>query len=240
MAYTTVIFDMDGTILDTLADLTASLDHALAACGHDHGFGCREVGSFFGSGAEVAVTRALAVEAGRAGDEGALEAIGRDVDAAALGLDPAEVERVRAAFAEHYAVHCNDHTRPYPGIPGLLSALAEAGLHRAVVSNKMDPEVRRLSDLHFPGLLDVSVGEQPGVRRKPAPDVTLRVMELLGVGAGDVAYVGDSEIDLLTAENAGLDCVAVTWGFRSRRFLEAHGARAVADDANELGRLLLG
>lgn len=240
MAYTTVIFDMDGTILDTLADLTASLDRALAECGHAHDFGRGDVGRFFGSGAEVAVTRALAVEAGLAPGAGSLEAIGRDVDAAGLGLDPAEVERVRSAFARVYAGHCNDSTRPYPGIPGLLESLSEAGLHRAVVSNKMDPEVRRLADLHFPGLLDVSVGEQPGVRRKPAPDAVLRVMELLGVGADEVAYVGDSEIDLLTAENAGLDCIAVTWGFRTRAFLESHGAAPIADDANELAALILG
>ena len=153
MGYTAAIFDMDGTILDTSEDLATSLDTALKQTGHKHTFSCRDVGSFFGSGAQVAVMRALATEAGLVSTEEQLEAIGRSVGIQDLGLDEAEVERVRSAFAVYYRDHCNDHTQPYPGILGLLSALRQSNIVCAVVSNKMDPEVRRLADLHFPGLL---------------------------------------------------------------------------------------
>lgn len=240
MAYTAAIFDMDGTILDTLEDLAASLDTALEQTGHKHTFTCRDVGSFFGSGAQVAVTRALAVEANRVTNGEQLEAIGSNVGIQELGLDEAEVERVRKAFAAHYSEHCNDHTKPYPGILGLLSALRQSGVVCAVVSNKMDPEVRRLADLHFPGLLDISVGERADVRRKPAPDAVLRVAELLEIEPSEAVYIGDSEIDLLTAQNANMPCIAVSWGFRSRAFLEHHHASPIADNANELAELIFG
>ncbi len=240
MGYTAAIFDMDGTILDTLEDLATSLDTALKQTGHKHTFSCRDVGSFFGSGAQVAVMRALATEAGLASTEEQLEAIGRSVGIQDLGLDEAEVERVRSAFAVYYRDHCNDHTQSYPGILGLLSALRQSKIVCAVVSNKMDPEVRRLADLHFPGLLDISVGERSDVRRKPAPDAVLRVAELLKIEPREAVYIGDSEIDLLTAQNANIPCIAVSWGFRSRAFLERHNASLIADNANELAELIFG
>lgn len=240
MAYTAAIFDMDGTILDTLEDLATSLDTALEQTGHKHAFTCHDVGSFFGSGAQVAVIRALAVEAGFSSDADKLESIGSTIGIEELGLDATEVERVRAAFAAHYGKHCNDHTQPYPGVPGLLSALRQSGVVCAVVSNKMDPEVRRLADLHFPGLFDISVGERADVRRKPAPDAVLRVAELLKIEPTEAVYIGDSEIDLLTAQNAKMPCIAVSWGFRSRAFLERHNASPIADNANELAELIFG
>ena len=100
--------------------------------------------------------------------------------------------------------------------------------------------MRRLADLHFPGLLDISVGERSDVRRKPAPDAVLRVAELLKIEPREAVYIGDSEIDLLTAQNANMPCIAVSWGFRSRAFLERHNASLIADNANELAELIFG
>ena len=234
MAYATAIFDMDGTILDTIGDLAAAMDWALEETGHRHGWSPADVTHFFGSGALVATTRALVAEGGVAPD--GIEA----VDAGDPRADGAEVTRVLEVFKRRYAGHCDERTRPFDGIVDLLRSLRETGIACALVSNKMDPEVKRLARTYFPGLLDAAVGEREGIRRKPAPDTTLRVLEELGADREATVYVGDSEIDLMTARNSGLPCIAVDWGFRTRAFLERNGARIIVHDANELAREILG
>ena len=220
MRYKAAVFDMDGTILNTLDDLCASLNHAMAETGHRSDFTPGEVGAFFGSGAEEAMARALRTEGGG-------------------NAKPEEARRVFEVFRGWYPTHCEINTRPYPGVPELLTELRARGVKTAVVSNKLDAAVRSLCKTHFPGLIDAALGERPDVRRKPAPDMTLAALERLGVPPAEAVYIGDSEVDLLTAENAGTDCVAVSWGFRSRGFLEARGAARIADDPAALLREIL-
>lgn len=215
MKYRAVVFDMDGTLLDTLEDMKRSVNAALAA----EGFPPRtldEVRRFVGNGNRRLVERAVPA-----------------------GTDAETVERVFRGFHAQYRAHCMDHARVYPGIPALLVRLRAAGVRTAVVSNKADYAVQLLADRFFPGLLDAAAGEKEGVRRKPAPDGVLAVLAALGVPPAEAAYVGDSEVDIETARNAGLPCLSVTWGFRPAAYLIAQGAEQTAGTADELAALLL-
>lgn len=250
MNYKAVIFDMDGTILNTLDDLRVAINYAMGECGHRADWLNTAVRYFFGSGIDVAVRRALAMEAGATeedllligtepGPEAAATAAGR-YDGSAFGVDPAEVDRIKAIYMPYYAAHCNDLTGPYAGIPETIKALRAAGIKTAVVSNKPDGAVQTLAAETFPGLFDVSIGELPEIRRKPAPDMTQKAMDILGVTAEESVYVGDTEIDMQTAVNVNLSCISVTWGFRSREFLTQHGASPIIDAAQEILPLVLG
>ncbi|MBP3893861.1 MAG: HAD-IIIA family hydrolase [Atopobiaceae bacterium] len=215
MRYKAVVFDLDGTLLDTLEDLHLATNHALAA----NGFPARtkeEVRSFVGNG-----YRRLARLASPEGTPDAAQ------------------EQVLRDFNTYYLAHDQDHTGPYEGIPELLEHLRAAGMPLAVVSNKGDAAVQDLMAHYFPGSFEAVAGEREGVRRKPAPDTVLAVMEQLHVAAGDIVYVGDSEVDVATAQNVGCDCIVVTWGFRSVDELVRAGATVMADTTNELERLLL-
>lgn len=215
MKYTTVIYDLDGTLLNTLDDLAAAVNHALA----QGAFPLRtvdEVRRFVGNGMERLIRLAL--------PEGASD------DVFHLTL---------ARFKEYYALHSTDLTRPYPGIVDLLQTLKKCGVHQAVVSNKGDSFVKELCQLYFAGLMDATVGEQPDVRRKPAPDSLLKVMKDLNANPAGVLYVGDSDVDVITARNAGVDCLAVCWGFRSIDELKAAGAARFASTAEEIAALVL-
>ncbi len=214
MKYRAVVFDMDGTILDTLEDMRRSVNAALAA----EGFPPRtldEVRRFVGNGNRRLVERAVPA-----------------------GTGPDAVERVFHGFHAHYRVHCADHIRIYPGILELLRRLRAAGVRTAVVSNKADYAVQALADECFPGLFDAAAGEKDGVRRKPAPDGVLAVLAALGVPPSEAVYVGDSEVDIETARNAGLPCISVTWGFRPEAYLIGQGAERTAGTADELAALL--
>ena len=226
------VFDMDGTILDTAEDLRLAMNHAMGETGHRSGFTREDAYFFFGSGVLVAIRRALLRERG-AGYEALLD-VGTEREAPVSEETARETERIRAVYAPYYQAHCEDHTGPYPGVPEALRALRAAGIRTAVVSNKPDAATRLLAAQRFGGLFDLAVGEHAGVRRKPAPDMTLSALRRLGVSPAEAAYIGDTEIDLQTAENAGLPCVAVTWGFRSRAFLERRGAEIFADSAEEM------
>ncbi len=238
MRYTAAIFDMDGTVLDTVGDLTDSLNYVMRKLGHKSDYTTDEAKCFFGSGVGVAVTRALAVEAGHSLDE--LEQVGTDHDEITPTISSAEVERVVELFRPHYAEHCDIKTGAYPGIMDLLADLKLAGVACAVVSNKPDPAVQRLAAEIFDGMFDLSVGEQEGLRRKPAPDMVRRALAGLGVIPEQSVYIGDSEIDLQTAENSGMDCIAVAWGFRGESFLAEHGAQMIVHEASEVGDIILG
>ena len=189
-----VLFDLDGTLLDTLGDLHAATNAVL----QQFGYALRtmeEVCAFVGNGARVLIERAVP-----AGEEAAVPA-------------------VLAAFQSYYARHCDILTRPYDGIPAVLETLGEK-YALAVVSNKPDSAVKELAKIYFPSLY--ARGESRDCPRKPAPDMVLRAMEALG--ADRCVYVGDSEVDVLTAKNAGVPCLSVTWGFRDMDCLTAAGA----------------
>lgn len=230
------VFDMDGTILDTLEDLGKSLNYALGACGHRGDFGQEATKAFFGSGIRVAITRALALEQGFPQDK--LDVIGT-AEEPDLGIDPAEVERIREIYAPYYQAHCNDETGPYPGIPELLALLQRRGVKTAVVSNKPDPAVRKLAEEVFPGGFDFALGETPELARKPAPDMVRRCLSEFGLEPREAVYIGDSEVDLQTAENAGLPYILVDWGFRSRAYLEKRGADLIVSSCEEIAEKIL-
>lgn len=212
------VFDLDGTILDTLGDLAAAVNHALRA----HGLpeqGIDHTRASVGNGIRLLVERSVPE-----------------------GCDPELIEAVLADFRSYYAAHARDLTRPYPGVAEAVDALGRAGVACGVVSNKVDGVVKELVGAYFPGAFKTSVGERPGVPRKPAPDSTLAVLKELGVAAssGRAVYIGDSEVDVATAQAAGLPCVCVTWGFRGRDQLIAAGATTLVDSPEELVGAVLG
>lgn len=215
MAYEAAIFDLDGTLLDTLDDLHASVNHALSSEGLP-GRSKGDVRSFLGNG--VARLIHLSVPEGTP--------------------EPQEA-RALATFRAHYARHNAERTAPYPQVKELLRVLSGEGVLRAVVSNKPDPAVQDLVATYFGGLFDAVVGERPDVRRKPAPDSLLAVMSQLGCQPEQVVYVGDSEVDLQTARNAGVDCITVSWGFRDVGWLRAQGATTIVGTTEELAEAIL-
>lgn len=191
----TVIFDLDGTLLDTLEDLTNSVNHALTL----HGLKARktsEVRQFLGNGIRYLMKKAV-------GDN--------------VGEDDFEV--IFQSFRSYYVEHCLDVTKPYPGIMQLLEQLKQKGVKMAIVSNKLHPAVQELSHRFFEGYIQSAVGESATVRRKPNPDAVLEALTQLQSQPNDAIYVGDSEVDLETAKNAHLRCALVTWGFRDESFL---------------------
>ena len=203
MAIRAVLWDLDGTLLDTLGDLAASVNAALAA----HGMPQRtidEVRAFVGNGVAKLVERAVP-----------------------KGTDTETEKQVLADFVAHYAQHSSDTTRPYDGVMALLDGLLERGIRMGVVSNKIDFAVKQLSAQYFGGRMLVSVGDDPARKKKPAPDSVWEAMRQLGVSPEETVYVGDSEVDVQTAKNAGLCCLAVSWGFRSEACLREAGAEHV-------------
>ncbi len=208
--YALIIFDLDGTILDTLEDLMISLNVALQKNKFPER-SLEEVRSFVGNGIGMLIRRAVPANAN---DE--------------------MICQVHADFTDHYKIHSADHTRPYDGIPALMKELHEKGRQTAVVSNKADYAVQDLCALYFPGLIDIAVGEKEGVRRKPEPDSVNEVIRLSGIPKESVVYIGDSEVDIETAENAGIDAIIVEWGFRDRDFLIKKGAGLLVKSPAEL------
>ena len=185
MRYKAVLFDMDGTVLDTLGDLTNAVNHTLRAFGMPERTR-RETASFLGNGAAWLIAHAVP------------EGTSRETTA--------EVLRV---YQPWYDAHCAIETAPYPGIPELMARLREAGIKQAVISNKQDSAVKLLAAQHFAGLLETAVGESATVRRKPNPDAVLAALAHMGVALEDAVYVGDTEVDIETAKNAGLACAVV-------------------------------
>lgn len=215
--YSTVIFDLDGTLLDTLEDLTNAVNQALRECGYpEHTM--EEVKDYVGNGIGLLIQRALPAE---------------------CDADPEAYEMTLQAFKSFYALHNNDCTAPYEGILEMLGRLKGRKVHVAVVSNKNDPNVKALCAAHFPDLVELAVGEQQGVRRKPEPDSLLYAMKQFRAKKEKTLYVGDSDVDLQTAKNAGVDCAAVLWGFRSEEHLRRAGAQWLFATPEELGKWIL-
>lgn len=209
-----VIFDLDGTLLNTLGDLRAATNHALEVRGlPPHSM--EEIRQFIGNGIRLLICRAM--------PEGTPEA---EIDAA---LDD---------FKAYYAAHIHDRTVPYDGIPQLLTALRKRGIKVAVLSNKIDSASQQLIEYFFPGKTDVVFGEHVGVPRKPDPTSCRMVMQQLGVQPEQVLYVGDSGTDMQTAKNAGLYAVGVTWGFRSKEVLLEDGADVLVHRPEQILQIL--
>ena len=205
-----IIWDLDGTLLDTLGDLAASTNAALQKNGLPQR-SVDEVRRFVGNGIGKLIERAVP-----------------------QGCPPQTERQVLDDFVAHYAQHSRDTTRPYDGVIAMLDALGAQGVKLGIVSNKIDFAVRELSKAYFGDRLQVAVGDEPSRRRKPAPDSVLEAMRRLGVTAEETVYVGDSDVDVLTARNAGVTCCAVSWGFRPEESLRQAGAQHIAATPQEL------
>ena len=208
--YKTYIFDLDGTLLDTLNDLHASCNYALRT----HGMPERsleEVRQFVGNGVKKLMERAIP-----------------------NGLDNPLFEETLQTFRQHYLLHNLDTTLPYPGIMEMLQQLKAQGKRIAVVSNKFYAATQDLCKHFFGDTIQVAIGEREDIKKKPAPDTVLEALRQLQVTRQDAVYVGDSEVDVETARNSGIPCISVLWGFRSKSFLLSHGATTFIETPNEL------
>lgn len=215
--YKLAIFDLDGTVLDTLDDLADSVNAVLVKNGYPTHTRA-EICSYVGNGIRLLITRALPV-----------------------GTDAQTVEAVLADFKAYYGAHCAVKTAPYAGVPAMLARLREAGVLTAVLSNKADFATQALCERYFEGLFDAVAGEREaeGIPKKPAPDAVFALMRALGVTAEETVYIGDSEVDVQTAKNAGVDCIAVSWGFRTKAELLEAGATVVVDKLDEAFKIIV-
>ena len=212
--YQAVLFDLDGTLLDTLDDLADAVNHTLAA--HQYPRRTRgEVCRFVGNGVRNLMALALP-----------------------QGTDTPCFEEILADFRTYYAANSRNKTAPYPGVIALLTALRSAGVRVGVVSNKFDAAVKVLCQDYFGDLVEVAIGERLGIAKKPAPDAVLDAIRMLDVSVDECVLVGDSETDVATAANAGIPCISVLWGFRDRACLMEAGATTFADNTDALVALL--
>ena len=204
-----VIFDLDGTLLNTLGDLASSVNFALRSCGYPER-SIDEVRTFIGNGVIMLMHRSVP-----------------------KGTNAEDEKKCFEKFRAHYLEHMEDTTAPYEGVNGLISALGAKGIGTAVVSNKLDAAVKGLCKKHFP-LLTCAFGVTQESERKPSAANVYKALSLLGVRSEEALYVGDSEVDVQTAQNAGLEMVCVTWGYRSRELLLSAGAKVLVDRPEEL------
>lgn len=212
ITYKTYIFDLDGTLLDTLGDLAASVNFAMRTHGMpEHSID--DVRRFVGNGVRKLMERAIP-----------------------QGTENPLFEDAFATFRQYYMEHSLDTTKPYDGIPEMLAELKRCGCRLAVVSNKMMAATQGLCRHFFPDTIEVAIGEHEaeGIRKKPAPDTVFAALRQLGVGKEGAVYVGDSDVDIQTARNSGLPCISVLWGFRDRDFLLQHGAETFASTPQDI------
>jgi len=212
MPYSTCIFDLDGTLLDTLADLAASVNYALRT--HQMAVhSLADIRQFVGNGVRKLMERAVPD-----------------------GADNPQFDDALETFRQHYLQHSLDTTRPYEGINEVLRELRRRGVRTAVVSNKFDAATKDLCRHFFADSIEVAIGEHEaeGIRKKPAPDTVVEALRQLGVTKEGAVYVGDSDVDIETARNSGLPCISVLWGFRDRDFLCRHGATSFVTRPDEL------
>lgn len=215
MKFETVIFDLDGTLLDTLDDLMNSANFAM----REFGFPERtraEIRQFVGNGVGMLIKRA-----------------------APEGTDDKTLEECLEVFRRHYSEHKEDNTAPYEGVIPTLLKLKEAGVKLGVVSNKFDKAVKELCKPFFGDIIPVCIGERENVRRKPCPDSVFEALKELNASTETAIYVGDSDTDALTAKNAGLPCIGVVWGFRDKDVLENAGAEYIINEPSELLNIVL-
>ncbi len=209
-----VIFDLDGTLLDTLGDLAAAVNYALANNGLKS-IEEEKVRGYVGNGARLLIKRSL----GGSFTDSLFEKCYRD-------------------FREYYFSHLSVKTKPYEGIDGVLREFKAMGYKTGILSNKPDEATKALSKLYFGELIDYAQGEKPGINKKPSPEGVYAVLKELGAEAGEAVYIGDSDVDIKTAKNSGLRCISCCWGFRSREFLIKNGAEVLAEYPAEIINLI--
>lgn len=208
--FKTYIFDLDGTLLSTLNDLASSTNYALRWAGMPERT-IEEVRMFVGNGVKLLMERAIPE-----------------------GVNNPKFEETYAKFREHYMEHNLDTTRPYDGVPELLHELKRRGKHLAIVSNKFYAATQDLAKHFFPDTIEVAIGERENIRKKPAPDTVLEALRQLNVSKEDAVYIGDSDVDIMTAKNCGLPCISVLWGFRDKDFLIVHGGSLFVEKPIEI------
>ena len=221
--YKLAVFDLDGTILNTLEDLAGSVNYCMKKFNMPERT-IDEVRRFVGNGIKKLIERAVPSD-----------------------TSESLTEEVHEAFNQYYKLHCKDKTKPYDGIEELITALNSKGVKSAVVSNKADFAVKILCEDFFSGLFIDAVGEKEseGVRKKPAPDSVNKVIENFKknfdseITKKDVVYIGDSEVDIQTAKNADVDCISVNWGFKDNDFLVKNGASKIVSTPKELEKAIL-
>ncbi len=208
--FKTYIFDLDGTLLSTLNDLASSTNYALRWAGMPERT-IEEVRMFVGNGVKLLMERAIPE-----------------------GVNNPKFEETYAKFREHYMEHNLDTTRPYDGVPELLHELKRRGKHLAIVSNKFYAATQDLAKHFFPDTIEVAIGERENIRKKPAPDTVLEALRQLNVSKENAVYIGDSDVDIMTAKNCGLPCISVLWGFRDKDFLIEHGGSLFVEKPIEI------
>ena len=213
MRYQTIIFDLDGTLLDTLVDLTNSVNHTLTHY-QEPTRSIQEIQSFIGNGVRILLQRSFQKP-----------------------LTEAFLEDALNVFRTHYSIHMNDHTRMYEGLEPVLCALKEHNKELAIVSNKLDQAVKELNQQYFSDYIPLAIGT-PSNHKKPDPYSVLQVIQHYHSTPNKTIYVGDSEVDITTAHNAGIKCIGVSWGFRGHNFLKEHGADIIVDTPQELLEML--
>ncbi len=205
-----IIFDLDGTLLDTIDDLRFAVNHALTTFAYPTRTK-EEVLSFVGNGYIPLLEKALP-----------------------KSICEEQFDEFTKCFKDYYAEHCHDNTKPYDGIMALLKRLKENGYMLAVLSNKGDAQVKSLVKRYFGDAFDLALGERVGIRKKPYPDSIEETLKTLGFKREEAVYVGDSEVDVQTAKNAQMDCICVDWGFRTREVLKNAGATLILSKAEEI------
>ena len=210
MKYDLIIFDMDGTILNTLEDLKNSLNYVLQQAGYQTRT-LEEVRTFVGNGIRKTIERALPSD-----------------------IEEEKVDELFSLFMDYYAIHNTDNTKPYNGVIELLKELKHLGYKTNVVSNKQDSAVKSLCKKFFTGLFDVEIGEKENIAKKPEPDEVNEVLKILNIDRTKSIYIGDSEVDIQTAQNSKMKSIIVDWGFRDRKFLYEHGAEVIVSNPSEI------
>ena len=214
MKFNSVVFDLDGTLLDTLGDLRDSVNFALEKNNLPNRT-TEEIRSFVGNGIRLLIERSVP-------------------ESTSIEI----TDKCFSDFKEYYKDHSAILTKAYDGIIDLLKELKSKGVKIAVVSNKADFAVKTLMEDYFSGLYDCAYGERAGVPRKPAPDGVFAAINEMGADVKDTVYIGDSEVDVVTSKNANLPCIAVTWGFRDKKVLESLSPEYIVDSTSDILRII--
>ena len=210
----TVIFDLDGTLLYTLEDLKDSVNFALSKFNYPQK-NLEEIKNFVGNGVKVLMELSIP-----------------------QGKNNENFDECLAIFKTHYAQNMYNKTKPYDGIIEMLENLQNLGFKTAVVSNKFDLATKELCKKYFAEKIELAIGESKNIRKKPAPDSVFKVMEILNSNKNSTYFVGDSEVDIQTAQNANLKCISVTWGYKNEEFLLKNGAKFLANSPQEILKII--
>lgn len=214
MAKDTLIFDLDGTLLNTLGDLHTCFNHAIKTFGYPERT-IEEIQKFVGNGIKIAIKRAISEN-----------------------ITDEELNKITEYFKTYYKEHMFELTKPYEGILETLRVLYQQKYKLGIVSNKYDDAVKKLCKNYFGEYIKTAIGEGYGIEKKPAPDGVLKAIEELNSTVENTIYIGDSDVDILTAKNTGVPCISVLWGFRDKEFLEKSGAKYFAKTPNDIIKII--